>query len=343
MNNTIHMPNRAKQITVLSMAAVACVLLAACAKKKVQPPPPSPPPAVVVMPLFPGGMGALTTYLDENTQYPDGAHGVGGTVSVRFLVGKDGVVSNVKAVEGISPDFDAAAVKAVSDMPKWNPGTQGGEPVGVNYQLAVRFVPPPPPPAVVVMPRFPGGTSALSAYLDEHAEYPEKAKVEGIEGTVAIRCLIGKDGWISNVEVVEGMSPDFNASAVKAVSGMPKWMPGTQGGIPISVEGQLRVEFVVPPAPSLDALVLMPYFPGGLGALAAYLDENLEYPFEARKARIEGTVHVGFVIGKDGSISDVEVVEGVSAELDAAAVKAVKGMPDWLPGTEGGIAVSSKY
>jgi len=101
-----------------------------------------------------------------------------------------------------------------------------------------------------------------------------------------------------------------------------------------------------PPAPvsqSIDELVLMPLFPGGMRALIAYLDEHIEYPYEALQERRDGTVRISFVVGKDGSVSDVEVVEGVSEDLDEAAIKAMEGMPKWLPGMMGGRAVSVKY
>ena len=98
-----------------------------------------------------------------------------------------------------------------------------------------------------------------------------------------------------------------------------------------------------PPAASVDELVLMPLFPGGMRALIAYLDEHIEYPYEALQERRDGTVRISFVVGKDGSVSDVEVAEGVSDDLDEAAIKAMEGMPKWLPGMMGGRAVSVKY
>ena len=87
----------------------------------------------------------------------------------------------------------------------------------------------------------------------------------------------------------------------------------------------------------------MPQFPGGLGEAMKFLAKNIKYPVEAQQAKIEGRVIVRFVVGRDGSVSDVEVVRGVSSELDAEAVRVVSLMPKWIPGKQRGKAVAVKY
>ena len=87
----------------------------------------------------------------------------------------------------------------------------------------------------------------------------------------------------------------------------------------------------------------MPQFPGGLGEAMKFLAKNIKYPVEAQQAKIEGRVIVRFVVGRDGSVSDVEVMRGVSPELDAEAVRVVSMMPKWIPGKQRGKAVAVKY
>ena len=87
----------------------------------------------------------------------------------------------------------------------------------------------------------------------------------------------------------------------------------------------------------------MPQFPGGLGEAMKFLAKNIKYPVEAQQAKIEGRVIVRFVVGRDGSVSNVEVVRGVSPELDAEAVRVVSLMPKWIPGKQRGKAVAVKY
>lgn len=84
-------------------------------------------------------------------------------------------------------------------------------------------------------------------------------------------------------------------------------------------------------------------FPGGLGALTNYLSRKLKYPKEARKAKIEGKVTVQFVIERDGSISNVEIMKGVHQDLDNEAMRVVKLMPKWKPGKQGGKEVRQSY
>ena len=87
----------------------------------------------------------------------------------------------------------------------------------------------------------------------------------------------------------------------------------------------------------------MPQFPGGLGEAMKFLAKNIKYPVEAQQAKIEGRVIVRFVVGRDGSVSDVEVMRGVSPELDAEAVRVVSMMPKWIPAKQRGKAVAVKY
>ena len=87
----------------------------------------------------------------------------------------------------------------------------------------------------------------------------------------------------------------------------------------------------------------MPEFPGGMSEAMKFLAKNIKYPVTAQQAKIEGRVIVQFVVGKDGSISDVHTVRSVSPELDAEAIRVVSMMPKWNPGKQRGKAVSVSY
>ena len=94
-------------------------------------------------------------------------------------------------------------------------------------------------------------------------------------------------------------------------------------------------------APS-SALDQMPEFPGGMEALNAYLRNNIRYPQEAQKAGIQGRVIIQFIVSKDGSITDAEVVESVDPQLDAEGLRLIKNMPRWKPGMRKGQAIRVK-
>ena len=92
-----------------------------------------------------------------------------------------------------------------------------------------------------------------------------------------------------------------------------------------------------------DVVEQMPSFPGGNSALMQYLSSNVRYPVVAQENGVQGRVVVSFVVEKDGSITDVNVVRGVDPSLDKEAARVVKSMPNWIPGKQNGSAVRVKY
>lgn len=87
----------------------------------------------------------------------------------------------------------------------------------------------------------------------------------------------------------------------------------------------------------------MPKYTGGQVALMEYLKNNLKYPKDAAAQKVEGRVLVSFIVEKDGSLSDVKVQKTVFPSLDAEAVRVVKEMPRWTPGSQSGVIVRVKY
>ncbi len=88
---------------------------------------------------------------------------------------------------------------------------------------------------------------------------------------------------------------------------------------------------------------VMPEFPGGEQAMMDFVAKNVQYPKEAMEKEISGRVLVGFIVEKDGSISETEVVKGIGGGCDEEAVRVVKAMPKWKPGKEKGKPVRVSY
>ena len=95
--------------------------------------------------------------------------------------------------------------------------------------------------------------------------------------------------------------------------------------------------------PVVQTAEVMPSFPGGVKALMGYLSRHVAYPPDALRSRTQGLVLVGFVVNGDGSIADVQVLQGAAPSLDREAVRVVSSMPKWKPGTDGGRAVRVRY
>ena len=87
----------------------------------------------------------------------------------------------------------------------------------------------------------------------------------------------------------------------------------------------------------------MPEFPGGTAALMKYLSGNIKYPTISQETGSQGKVIVQFVVDKDGTITNPEVVRGVDPYLDKEAVRVISSMPKWKPGVQNGKKVRVKY
>lgn len=87
----------------------------------------------------------------------------------------------------------------------------------------------------------------------------------------------------------------------------------------------------------------MPDFPGGMGALMNYFARNIRYPVICAELNVQGKVYVGFVVDKDGSVTDVKVLRSPDANLSKEALRVVSLMPKWKPGKQGGKAVKVSY
>ena len=87
----------------------------------------------------------------------------------------------------------------------------------------------------------------------------------------------------------------------------------------------------------------MPIFEGGDAALLKYLRENLKYPDNTKDRGVQGRLVIGFIVEKDGSLTDVKVLRPVDIDLDAEVLRLVKGMPKWIPGRHNGQRVRVRY
>ena len=92
-------------------------------------------------PSFPGGDGALMSWLSQNIKYPSIAAEVGvqGRVIVQFVVEKDGSITDVKIAKSVDPSLDKEAARVIKSMPHWIAGRQNGSPVRVRFTVPVTF------------------------------------------------------------------------------------------------------------------------------------------------------------------------------------------------------------
>jgi TonB family protein len=93
------------------------------------------------------------------------------------------------------------------------------------------------------MPRYPGGETALLKYIYNNLNYPESARNNNVEGRVIMRFAVMANGYISNVSVLKGVSPEIDREAIRVIKTLPRWKPGKQRGFPVNVWYSVPVTF----------------------------------------------------------------------------------------------------
>ena len=87
----------------------------------------------------------------------------------------------------------------------------------------------------------------------------------------------------------------------------------------------------------------MPEYPGGNAALNKFIIENIAYPKTAKESGLQGAVYVSFIVDTDGSVTGVKVKKGIGGGCDEEAMRVVKMMPKWKPGTDNGKKVKVSF
>lgn len=86
-----------------------------------------------------------------------------------------------------------------------------------------------------------------------------------------------------------------------------------------------------------------PEYPGGMKAFYSYLSKNITYPESAKKNKEQGKVFLSFIVNKDGSLTDLQVIRGLSESLNQEAIRVLKASPKWNPAKLNKQIVRVKY
>jgi TonB family protein len=92
-------------------------------------------------------------------------------------------------------------------------------------------------------PEFPGGYDSMMVFIKENLRYPREARMKGIEGTVYVSFIVGKDGTVYDEKLIRGISPDADAEALRVIELSPAWIPGKQNKEAVSVRFVLPIKF----------------------------------------------------------------------------------------------------
>jgi TonB family protein len=191
-----------------------------------------------------------------------------------------------------------------------------------------------------------GGSDAVIAAMERQLHYPPRALRDRMEGRVFIKIDILSSGEARNVTVIKSLRSDCDSAAVRAVQRLPRFE--ARPNHTDTVHYYLPVRFKLPAAQlrtSSSSVVALQAGPiidpaergpellgGGSGAaIVAAVQQRLVYPPQAKRARAEGRVFVGFTITPQGLVKDAHIWRGFRPDCDAAALQAVRKLPRFKP------------
>ncbi len=227
------------------------------------------------------------------------------------------------------------------------------------------------------MPRFPGcegktiigereqcAQQKMMEFISQNTKYPAEAKAKGLEGMVVVRFVVEKDGSITDADIIKGVEGGCSEEVLRIVDMMPNWIPGKQGGKAVRTQFNLPFRFKLDgekasepkeKALTLDDLDETPVMAGCENKtgeerkscsdtkLMQAIFGNIKYPAEAREKGVEGMAVVKFIIEKDGSVTNPEIIKSVGSGCDEEVLRVVGQMPNWIPGKKDGKPVAVSF
>lgn len=229
-----------------------------------------------ILPEPAGGMSVFRKWIGDNYQYPQAAIDAGaqGTIRVRFVVEKDGSLSDIKAVQDIGHGTGEAAVNVLKKSPKWSPAIQNGRKVRFAFEMPIRI-------NLVsrdrvlddtqdiakdtirgksggqlrlddnekketfsqaeIQPEPPGGLVAYRKWVADNYKYPKAAIDAEVKGTVTVTFVVEKDGALSDIKAARDLGHGTGEAAVEVLKTSKKWSPGIQNGKPVRVAYALPI------------------------------------------------------------------------------------------------------
>lgn len=210
-------------------------------------------------------------------------------------------------------------------------------------------------------PMYSGGSHEMTRFISTSLRYPREAAEKDIQGLVVYNFVVELDGSLSEFEIMHRAHPLLDAEALRIIQSMPAWRPGVYKGKNVRARHYVPMYFklnkdgyssstaqkrkVMPIDPNEEIFTIvdeMPQFPTGEDGLGRFIAEFIRYPSRAREDGIQGRILCSFIVRKDGTISNVEVVNGLDNELDNEALRVLSMMPKWTPGKNDNEIVSVK-
>lgn len=214
------------------------------------------------------------------------------------------------------------------------------------------------------------------SFVGRTIKYPEQAKLKNIQGNVQTKFTV-EQGEVKGMDVLTKLGYGLDAEVMKSILNYTGFKDIKNGDYVVNVG--FRLEGIEAPIinaqvkavdgyQNLDQIIVKgfangyaglsdkdakvmdfvnvdnpPKFPGGIEQFYTYLGKEIIYPEAAKRDKVKGKVFLSFIVEKDGSLNEINIVKGLTAETDEEAARVLKLSPKWLPGKLKGETVRVKY
>ena len=326
------------------------------------------------MPTFQGGdLNVFRNWVQSKIQYPKEAmdKGIKGRVICSFVVEKDGSLTDFEVLQ--SPDKSLAdeVVRILKTSPKWEPGEQRGEKVRVKYMVPIVFSignnnvadanvhgrvidaktkKQVPNVAVLIKEK------SIGVFADESGQYIIKGQPEGIYTLIA--SAVGYKSAEKSVSIAPDKNVEVNFELEENVVSLNEVTVSSDtkvaeanakaaaAKVQEAANAQTAAEAKVAEDGDMPYIKVekMPTFMGGdLNVFRNWVQSKIQYPKEAMDKGINGRVVCSFVVEKDGSLTEFDVLQSPDKSLADEVVRILKTSPKWEPGEQRGEKVRVKY
>lgn len=223
-----------------------------------------------------------------------------------------------------------------------------------------------------VIPMYTGGSGEMHRFIANTLRYPPDAVAREAQGLVVYTFVVEKDGTLSNFNMIHPADSLLNEEALRILQQMPPWRPARWKGEIVRSESYVPMYFklnknavagttatrssssatasayaktdkeIIENNAIYTIVDKMPVYAKGEVGMGDFIAHNIRYPREALQEGIEGRILCSFIVTADGSVTNIEVVDGLHPALDNEAIRVLGLMPKWIPGENDGEKVNVK-
>jgi len=181
----------------------------------------------------------------------------------------------------------------------------------------------------------------------------KESKEQSLQVYMNVKIQVLKNGSVGNIDIDSKNSEDYK-KLVSDIAKRTKWLPAQRNGVAVDAAREVRLGTGTFGRNSdlssqeggneiFSETEILPEPPESIDEFRKWIGENYQYPQAAIDAGVKGTIRTNFVIEKDGSLSDIKIVEDIGHGTGEAAVELLKKSPRWKPAIQNGRKVRYEF